>query len=277
MTLTATQIINGEMKEKIRRSARGDSGERWYKVEGVYDIAEIGNDEVQINGLPGIGDSWSEIEKELICTEIDPEWWAFPKEDASTGGSVGGVVKVRVTYGNDDPAGGGTIVPPPKPKNETTKWSSYTTSLRGQQILYGYIPDGPINPTPINNGSGTTIEIGVVNIEVVVHYKPEYELQIGPLLELANPPKVNENDVELPPLWGAAIKLKFRPGELLYLGHQAEMVETSEGKKVLQVRHQLQAAKDFLYRWQKNDANGKATSTVIAVNPYLKDRFEGLW
>lgn len=269
MALTATQVIDRDMPEKFVLDVNGDTGERWYRVEGVNAIDEI--DTEQVSGLPKKLDSWSESKSDLVVVRITPDWWAYPKE------TIGGVVKVKVEYATSEASGGGTIVPPPKPKNEATKWTSYTTSLRGQQILYGYIPDGPINPTPINNGSGTTIEIGVVNVEVVVHYKPEHELQIGPLLELANPPKVNVNDVELPPLWGAAITLKFRPGELLYLGHQAEMLETSEGKKVLQVRHQLQAAKDFLYRWQKNDANGKATSTVIAVNPYLAERFEGLW
>ena len=221
MALTATQVIDRDMPEKLVRDINGDTGERWYRVEGVNAIDEIGSSNEPVSGLPKLEEAWSENESELVVVRILPEWWSYSKE------TIGGVVKVKVEYATSEASGGGTIVPAPRPKNETTKWTSYTTSQQSQQILYGYIPGGGINPEPINNGKGMNIEIGVLNIEVVVHYREDHNLILAPLLALANPRKVNENVVELPPLWGGKIKLTFQPGELLYLGHQAEMVETS--------------------------------------------------
>lgn len=276
MALEARQIINEQMPERIRQSVNGDTGERWYKIDGVYVLEETANPDQPVLGLPQIGEPWSENRSDLLVTEVECNWWTHDKEAAS-GERVAGCVKARVNYGTDEATGGGTILPPPKPKDDTTKWTSYTTSLRSQQILYGYVPGGALNPRPINNGKGMNIEVGTVNIEVVVHYKEDHKLNLAPMLALANPPAVNDKKVTLPALWGGKIKLVFEPGQLLYKGHQAEMVDAEDGKRVLQVRHLMEAADTFIYEWQLEDAAGKATNQIVRVNPYQADSFDGLW
>lgn len=267
---TAILIENGDdFKRQLSRTAKGYQGYAHYRV-----YAATLEQAITADGLPKIGDPWLGVPEFAGCKVVSID---SPERlgGHSDGDSSGVWWRVRVSYAT--PEGGSAF----RVGGLGRKWTDLRIGQETAQVRFPIFRDseggGQTFATfdPIANGQGTTITLGRIILAVTVYQPLNQPLDLARIVSLVRPCKVNASRVQLPPFYDTTTPGPvFDPGQLLYLGPESVGVESG----ALKIVHIVQAAEDFMARWQPEDSNGAAVSGVTYVDTvYEAAEFGGLW
>lgn len=225
-------------------------------------------------GLPAYGDPWSEAYKNLTVEDLD--WAPIGGFDAAEDGTAGWC-KVTVRY--REPSGTAFVKADPRKaytfmatRLETVytrvslkRFDSIDGEVAGREVV------GPL--TLINGGDGAPIQVATTSVQVVTWHDVNRVPDWGRFVRLARPCKTNQAPTHLPPIYGTNIRIPVGKGELLYLGFDRPELD----QNYLKVIHNLEASRDFLYRWQAENSKGEAVGDIKLDQVYPEGDFTGLW
>ena len=271
MTITATWVRDKDkFPWRIRMRENRFEGERHYYVNtDLIDLA------LTAEGLPKYGTPWSTDFPALTVRAYgDPE--VLGGKDTSGEGAAGHC-KVPVYYSEPDP--GRFVQADPR--------TAYTEIETATEQVYVKLPrrrflsadgetpgaeeTGP--PDLINGGDGAPLLVGVVNVSVTTWYPQQDPPDFARFTGLMRPCKVNAAPISLPRFLGTVVRWNLQAGQLLYLGFDRPELD----QNYLRVVHRLQASRDFLYRWQREDAKGRAFGGIVLDEIYPPGDLSGLW
>lgn len=226
-------------------------------------------------GLPAYGDPWSEQYKNLTAEDLD--WSPIGGFDAAGDGSAGWS-KVSVRY--REPSGTAFVKADPR-KAYTFLATRLETVYTRVSIRRFISNDGGETPGPlvqsaltlINGGDGAPIQVATTSVQVVTWYDVNRPPNWGRFVQLARPCKTNQAATNLPPIYGTNVRIPAGAGQLLYLGFDRPELD----QNYLRVTHNLEASRDFLYRWQAENAKGEAVGGIKLDQVYPEGDFSGLW
>lgn len=246
--------------ERLSRTAAGDLGERYYRVNTMDAFRAID----QPAGLPNINDPWSQSASAVLATEITTEY--LGGLDGANGED--GVTIVLVRYGT--PAAFGSLPPPGVLHTEIVPHVATATVYHDVRHL------GPATPQyagALHNGEGVAREFGA--FEALVHAYPgdATALNWPRLLQLCRECPVNDTAIILPRVYGAPLDFPCPAGTLRY--RTARLA--TRGGTSLEVTHVLHAAGDHIDRWWRRDERGIAYGEVINSHIYPEGNLQGLW
>jgi len=270
MTITAKWVRDPEKfpwSLEVRKGAW--EGFRTYVVN--TDLEDL---VLEAEGLPAIGSSWSAKYPGLKVVSIRP---ACLGGADTTGTGTGGITRVEVRYAEDGP---GAFARPQVDTAYTELDFSTETVLRRETLeRFAATANGEdIDPSRsvdsdslINGGQGVGVQVPRLDARIT-HFRPiNTTLPLASYLALTG--KVNAASITLPPVRGTLGRMPMAPGQVLYLG--IENPEVSQG--LLRVTHKVQLARDWLYRWMRENAKGEAVPPVIIDRVYQSVAFGNLW
>lgn len=259
---SAAQIISSEFKEHFRRDIRGGSGRREYMIRGLAAIEEALNPSLAI---PIDGAPWSSAYPNLVCTGLDIDWFAPPRDGESLG-----IAKAVATYGPPESAVLDNSQPSPRGPGEV--WSEVKPQTQSQLQMYAYMP-GTTNliDVPINNGQGVNVSVGVLSIKVSKTLAPSSSPNLGAYLNLMSPAKLNAEAISIPPPWGSGGPLNFGARQLLF-----QSFEITRINSLVVVTTEMLAAENWDVVWQAEDDDGAPVARYIG-QIYETASFQGLW
>lgn len=279
--------------ETLSRTRDGYSGERCALV-----VANNAGDAINAVGMPRLGDSWSAQVPGAVVAEIGPAEriaWDGPDNAAAWR------VPVRYTQRTF-----GTITPDGRtfrrPGDAVTEWvtglTTTTVYMPRRALQFGGTlerfnanPDGSIDfgnitgvpQTPIDNGNGTSISIGVLGARVSVWYAIDDEPPINEFVRLMRPNHLNDTPIRLPPMEGATRTTTIRDFQCLYQGFDQRVEATGEpdddgvSTPLVRVTHTLSIAENHYVVWQARDASGAALDAYYADFVYPRRVYGQLW
>lgn len=154
--------------------------------------------------LPVRGQAYSPAYPLLVCTRRRAKYRGG-RNNPATG--VNGVTVIEVEYAT--PGGGGTLPTP----SDGQKWSSLSWSASSQTIRYD-VRGAPYD-LPIDNGNGTSKEVGVIEAEIVSYRTPA---GFNPYALMPWKDKVNSDAFILPNLWNSGVGMAVPVGGARYRG-----------------------------------------------------------
>jgi len=276
--------VNGHVSS-LTLSADGYEGTRYAMVQ-ADDIGEA----INTPGLPRVGDKWSPTVGAVCRSVGNPICY----EGRTDNGMRFWIVQIQY----DSPRFGTA---------ETTLYRApgdAMTEIAGsteQQTIYYPVSDGgtlkrwavdengvlvpgiTIDETPINNGEGTSIEIGTLSASVSVWYAANQAPDYARLTRLMRPNKLNNAAVSLPPLDRSTQRINFDAWQVRYRGW-SPTVELSGAPGVdglptplLRVTHALSLSEHHDHIWQAQNAAGEPNGRYWYDRLYRDADFTGIW
>lgn len=240
-------------KPRLRETNTGWAGVRSYLVD-TYDEMEA----INAQGVPAIGESWSLQATNLAVVDRACEYFGGANE---SGLDTGGYCVVTVTY---QTAGMHGSIPPP------VKGEKYTMLQPSAAGVTRYFAVGAAaGAPPLAGGDGVSIE-APTDEAVVVSY-PEDGI-FNPALHMDKRQKVNNAVLMLPNVAGLGMNWTMAAGQVRY-----KYTEVGRNGELLELKHHLAIAPDFLYRESILDSDGNFDSIGDAVQVYEEADLSGLW
>jgi hypothetical protein len=262
--IVSKQVISiDKFREELSDGGQAPTGTRVYKVSNISTL-ELSLIKA-VDGLPKIGSSWSSDFSTLYAISRRAEWLTVPRDGESLG-----VAKVTVSYGIDQMV---SLSEQASPRRPGDLWSTYKTGSISQVLMYGkdiFTNSRYVN-SPINNGQGVQVDIGIAVVTVSKAYKEDVHIPVGNYLTKMRPPKINQFPLEIPSLWGKRNKLSFDKGELLYKGHT---IEAQNGLVI--VTHEMWGSDDWTLTWTVENDEGRPIASSFC-NIYDYADFGDLW
>ena len=272
MPLTAEWIRDRDkFPWELVRASTGTTGLRTYLVN-----TDLIDKALTAPGLPAIDDPWDGIDyPDLTVVQVVPAAVLGGKD--TTGDGAGGWCAVPVRYAT--PSRQLAVFPQPG-----IKWTEVSS---GVEAFTGYFPlkrqTGPDGNTPnvvvggpfapSNNGDGFPVKQATYSARVHVYMEPNASYDAATLIALSRPCKVNNGVVRLPRIMGyQQLNWTLTRGQVLYLTH-----EVARDGPAMRITHHLEISNDFLYRWQYQDAKGRAVGGVVFDQVYEEADLSGLW
>lgn len=264
MAIVVTQIkdADGRFREEFEDTPAGYVGTREYRLTGASSIEEAVYG--IISGLPNRGDPWSSTTPNCRVLNRRASWMSVNRA-----GETLGSIHVSVSYGppqyavfNDGAA----------PNTPGQVWTEYSTAAIAQNVLFGFLPGTEtILNAPIDNGRGVQIDIGVIVLKISKAFASDATIPVGRYIALMRRPKLNEEAVTIPSLWGKSNALSFTARQLLYKNHE---IKGQNGLTI--VTHEIWASDNWDITWVQESEDGEALARNYA-SVYEKASFEGLW
>lgn len=261
--MEARLIINkDECEESLQETASGWRGRRTWMVRTSNIVKAM-----RADGLPEIGDSWSDDMPNLRVVARGPTKLKGGWDEDSSGRL--GTLFVPVDY--ETPQVGGRFTP----ASENDVWTEVSTqvdTLRRQYPVERLEPAGG-DVTPILNGDGIDTQGLSVFLAVHAYFRGDHDIPWDVMLRLGYPEvKVNDRPVTIPNIMHTGRSRRFDAGQLLFLGPQS-MEVTGD---FLAVTWNLRAAANFELIWQSEDDRGRAARRY-RDRIYERESFSGLW
>lgn len=274
-SVTAVWRRDAEHPTTLQQSDRGYNGVRWYLVNTDLEAAAMAAD-----GLPKMGDTWDSSEELSGCivTGIGPTYRMGGHDEGTLG--EGGWTWVPVYYGpiQYGGSGGGGV----RPRGHLDAWTEVRSSLESAPIMFSVQMDEDRRETvstPIRNGEGSTVQIGVVEIIVRVMYNTQISLPNFALFNSLMRPAlhVNREPFTTPYLYRTRARYEIPEYCGLYKGYTS-----SQNNQFLEIAHTIEIAQtpsEFFVRWEAVDSNGQPVSanSVRTARIYSSQSFSGLF
>lgn len=226
-------------------------------------------------GLPKYGSAWSSDYPTLAVLEYGDVEVLGGRD--TTGEGAAGWCKVPVLY--SDPEPGRFVAADPRLAYTEIQASTQQVTVRMPRRRFNS-PDGEtvgpevVGPLDqINGGDGAAVLVGELTVAVTTWIHQGQAYDFGRLARLMTPCKVNDAAITLPPFVGTTTRWTLSPGMAMYVGFRNPEVDQGYVKIV----HVLQVARDFLVRWQREDARGRALPGIMLDEVYAAADFGGLW
>lgn len=272
MPLLAELIRNrDEFPWEVMRSSTGTTGLRTFRVN-----TDLVDKALTATGLPALDDPWDSIDyPDLKVVQVGPAKVLGGYDP--TGDGAGGWCAVPVRYAT--PNGQLAVFPQPG-----LKW---TEIQAGVEAYTGYFPlkrkTGPTPDVPnidvsgalgpSNNGDGFPVKQATYSARVHTFWEPDHVYDAARLVRLSRPCKVSNGVIRLPRVMGyQQLEWVLAPGQVLYLTH-----EVARDGPAMRITHHLEISQDFLFRWQYQDAKGRAVGGVVFDQVYEEADLGGLW
>jgi hypothetical protein len=258
-------------REHLSVDSTGAEAHRFYEVLAP-DIASAA---VQ-TGVPAMGEEWNAANPNLrVYRKVPEHLTCTPVNDQDSPTGISYTFKVCVHYRT--PGAGGFNTPAPIGPGD--KWTELEIGEVGASVMYGYDTDlgsDELQPFPIRNGDGAVVSTGSCTLVVKTFHDVSHQADLGRLLGLMQPAKLNLHHVEFPPLLREGAVYRLAPGQCLYRRFGMQMVGGGGPRGLLEISHHVQIARDFHEYWEKEDSRGRPNATVI-TRLYTAADFGGLW
>lgn len=254
-----------DFTETLEFSTSGATGVRHYRINtDILDLA------IYAQGLPKIGDAWSEALPTLCVNRIGP-FVRLGGQDTSGDGD-GGIIRVTVSY--TTPTFGQQAA-------DFSTWTEIRTSITSQNIIE---PIARIQPqpepgqglVPILEGDGVDVNVGTLAVYVHTYKRksdPGHIIPLTLVMDLLYPQcKLNIDAMTLPRLMRTNRGLNFRERELLFCGIES----INDLGDHIEVVYHMEARADWVFVWQSTDTEGRL-ATTYEDQIYGAASFAGLW
>jgi hypothetical protein len=244
-----------------------------YRVQTRDELAAL-----DVAGVPQMGAAYSAGRPGLVVTSRRTVVEGG-KDDAN---GVGGVTTVYVEYTERNYQWSGEVkeVQPPGVKHTVIAVGNESVEVGAGVndsgiVMDAYFTDIANNITvdgPINNGKPMPKQVGRITATVYDFRPLNYSIPYATLIALASDKALNSDAITLPAPLGTVNAVSLQPKQALYMGFEPEIRPDA-----ILIKHQLELAVDFYYRWAIIDKDGKPTGTLGAVQLYRATPFTGLW
>jgi hypothetical protein len=244
-----------------------------YRVQTRDEIAAL-----SAPGVPQIGDVYSIGTPGLVVVSRRSVVEGG-KDDAN---GVGGVTSVYVEYAERNYQWSSTVkeVQPAGVKHTVIRIGNESVEVGAGvndsgMVMTAYYTDLNTLATAAgaaNNGKPMSKQVGRIQAEVYDFRPLTYAVPYSTLIGLASDKALNSDAVTLPAPLGTATAISLQPKQALYMGFEVDVRPDA-----VLVKHQLELATDFYFRWAIIDKDGKPTGTLGAVQLYRATAFTGLW
>lgn len=240
----------------VLEGPEGWRGVKHYRVNTHDEVAAV-------RACPARGTPYSADLPECVLIAKTSRYLA-KRDIEGTDPPEGGITIVRCDY--QEPIAGSVAVPP----EPGVKYTELLSGTETQTVFYEPFPTGPL--PPLANGEGAAVKYGVITARVHAWIPKNSEPDLKRLIRLARRKMLNEDEVELPRVWGTGQTLRMDPYQVMYEGFSGP---TARGN-ALEIVHELSLAPDFLFRWMIEDEQGLGVQEVQSLL-YPADSFAGLW
>lgn len=246
---------------RLRRTRTGMTGKLEFLVDTSNEYDAIFN-----SGVPDLGAGYSTpfvpLIPNLICDDQDTEYIA--RKDNPDG--TGALTKVVCIYRE---LGGGGNLPPPQLGNKYTVLNLQTES---QTVMFDrrWLSGGQF-ALPLANGDGYSRKLGSITATIYTYIPLNSWPNMARLLRLSRHKKLNSDAFTLPPILGTSVNLNLGVMQAQYEGFSHETKN-----QLIEFRHEISLAEDFLFYWQLENDKGEAVQSFIS-EIYESESFAGLW
>jgi len=256
---SARRIDDGRQgwDESLELTDEGARGHRHYRVDTRRLDAMVTAD-----GLPRVGDRWSDDLPLLAVRSIAPVWRAGVESEGNGNGVV------RVDYATPS-LGSGESEP------DGSAFTRMGTSVVVATVFEGVLEDGTPSGQAIEGGAPR--EAGMLTARVVATFPAaEIDARIAGWVSLVG--SLNDAPVALPRVARTQRSVTLAAGQLLYQGFdEPELIAGGgAGTDRVRVTQRLRVAEDFIFRKAVVDDRGVVVRTDEATL-YPRRAFVGLW
>jgi hypothetical protein len=260
-----------------------DLGAPWLEMRDGYLIGErrylvpTHDEAAALKYSAALGTAWGTDYPDLKLVAKRTDYWCG-KDVAGVAPTAGGSTIVVCSF--EEPRPGGRIVP-----DSTTKYTELSFATETQTVFFER--RGVAGPVlPLANGEGFGRKVGTAQARVFTYrsvgsggFGGGNQINWARLFRLTRLKPLNNGPLTLPALLGtpASHTLSFGPGQVQYEQVLPPRVVTGTGgQRLLEIGHELSLAPDFLFRWEREDAEGNGIGQ-IASEIYDPDDLSGLW
>lgn len=278
----AQRIHNSEHYDEITQDVNGYTGRRTYKVN-TGDVAEA----MMATGLPALGEPWNAALPQLVVTRIGPvNAWAHKPATSTDNGWC----YIPVEYSTPSGGGTGRTDPPPAPNLRHTV---LTYTERQTTVYKGLVPNSndpnPSTSAPAVSQTGAVIEADDGTLLIgdgegapkstaatvcTVHawHAEDDPFAIEPLIEASTDPPVNDDQVQLPAIYGSGQPMQCAKGTLRFVGYELTF---ESGLWHLQTKFE-RAVNHYHYWAAVNEKGQPAAEKIYASKVYRNAPFQQL-